>query len=179
MAVKSFELVDYEVRDRIAWLEINNAERMNALSTGVQNGLWLAFDEAINDDDVLVVVLTGRGGRAFCAGADLKETAERDRTVGQGSPQQARSGLSKANGLPESLSSQPSTGMRWRAECSYRRAATFDLPRRSPASGCRSRSEASRPSTPWTPWRWVSSPWEKPCGLYYPVTTSPPNGRTR
>ena len=39
MAVKSFELVDYEVRDRIAWLEINNAERMNALSTGVQNGL--------------------------------------------------------------------------------------------------------------------------------------------
>ena len=96
MAVKSFELVDYEVRDRVAWLEINNAERMNALSTGVQNGLWLAFDEAINDEDVLVVVLTGRGGRAFCAGADLKETAERDRTVGQGSPQQARSGLSKA-----------------------------------------------------------------------------------
>ena len=86
MAVKSFELVDYEVRDRIAWLEINNAERMNALSTGVQNGLWLAFDETINDDDVLVVVLTGRGGRAFCAGADLKETAERDRTVGQGCP---------------------------------------------------------------------------------------------
>ena len=101
MAVKSFELVDYEVRDRIAWLEINNAERMNALSTGVQNGLWLAFDEAINDDDVLVVVLTGRGGRAFCAGADLKETAERDRTVGQGSPQQARSGPVKGNGLPE------------------------------------------------------------------------------
>ncbi len=95
MAVKSFELVDYEVRDRVAWLEINNAERMNALSTGVQNGLWLAFDEAINDDDVLVVVLTGRGGRAFCAGADLKETAERDRTIGQGAPQQARSGLSK------------------------------------------------------------------------------------
>ncbi len=97
MAVKTFELVDYEVRNRVAWLEINNAERMNALSTGVQNGLYLAFDEATNDDDVLVVVLTGRGGRAFCAGADLKETAERDRTVGQGAPQQARSGLSKVS----------------------------------------------------------------------------------
>ena len=163
MAVKSFELVDYEVRDRIAWLEINNAERMNALSTGVQNGLWLAFDEAINDDDVLVVVLTGRGGRAFCAGADLKETAERDRTVGQGSPQQARSGLSKATDCLKPVIAAID-GYAWRAGCSYRRAATSGLPRRSPASGCRSRSEASRPSTPWTPWRWGLFLWERPCG---------------
>jgi len=94
MAVQAFELVNYEKRDRVAWLGINNADRMNALSTGVQNGLWLAFDEAIKDDDVLVVVLTGEGGRAFCAGADLKEMTIRDQTIGQGAAQQARSGLS-------------------------------------------------------------------------------------
>jgi len=58
MTVKTFELVNYEVRDRVAWLTINNAQRMNALSTGLQNGLWYAFYEAIKDDDVLVVVLT-------------------------------------------------------------------------------------------------------------------------
>lgn len=95
MTVKTFELVSYEVRDRVAWLTINNAQRMNALSTGVQNGLWYAFDEAIKDDDVLVVILTGDGGRAFCAGADLKEMAERDRTIAQGAPQEALSGLAK------------------------------------------------------------------------------------
>ena len=78
MVAKTFELVSYEKRDRIAWITINNAERLNALSTGVQNGLWCSFEEAINDDDVLVVVLTGDGGRAFCAGADLKEMTERD-----------------------------------------------------------------------------------------------------
>ena len=95
MAVKTFELVNYEVKDRVAWITINNAERMNALSTGVTNGLWYAFEEVINDDDVLVAILTGSGGRAFCAGADLKEMTERDREQGQGAPQQARSGSSK------------------------------------------------------------------------------------
>ncbi len=93
MAVKTFELCSYEVKDRIARITINNAERMNALSTGVQNGLYYAFDEAIKDDDVLVVILTGDGGRAFCAGADLKEMTTRDQTIGQGAAQQARSGL--------------------------------------------------------------------------------------
>jgi len=53
---------------------------MNALSTGVLNGLHDSFEEADNDDDVLVVVLTGAGGRAFCAGMDLKEMTERDQS---------------------------------------------------------------------------------------------------
>jgi enoyl-CoA hydratase/carnithine racemase len=96
MTVQNFELVSYEKRNRVAWLTINNAERMNALSTGVQNGLHYAFEEADNDDDVLVVVLTGGGGRAFCAGADLREMTERDQTIGQGAAQNAKSGLSRA-----------------------------------------------------------------------------------
>ncbi len=95
MAVQTFELVNYEKRGRVAWITINNAQRMNALSTGVSNGLWYSFDEAIKDDDVLVVILTGDGGRAFCAGADLKEMTIRDQTVGQGAAQQARSGSAK------------------------------------------------------------------------------------
>ena len=95
MAVKTFELVNYEVKDRIARVTINNAERMNALSAGVQNGLWYAFEEATNDDDVLVVIVTGEGGRAFCAGLDLKEMAERDQTVGQEAPREVRRGSPK------------------------------------------------------------------------------------
>ena len=101
MAVKTFELVDYEVKDRTAWITLNNAERMNALSTGIQNGLWDAFEEATNDDDVLVCILIGNGGRAFCAGADLREMTERDQSVGQAAPQQAKSGLSKVSQCPK------------------------------------------------------------------------------
>ena len=96
MVSKTFELVSYEKNNRIAWITINNEERMNALSTGVQNGLYDSFDEVINDDDVLVAILTGAGGRAFCAGADLKEMTERDQTIGQGAAQDAKNGLSHA-----------------------------------------------------------------------------------
>jgi len=92
MAGKTFELVNYEVKDRIAWVTLNNPERMNALSTGIQNGLYDSFEEAANDDDVLVIILTSEGGRAFCAGADLKEMTERDRTGAAGT---AKSGSQK------------------------------------------------------------------------------------
>ena len=69
---QTFELVNYMVDDRIAWITLHYAERMNALSTGIMNGLYYAFEEASNDDDVLVVILTSEGCRAFCAGAYLK-----------------------------------------------------------------------------------------------------------
>ena len=92
---QTFELVNYMVEDRIAWITLNNAERMNALSTGIMNGLYYAFEEASNDDDVLVVILTSEGGRAFCAGADLKEMTERDQASGQGAPQPAKNGVGK------------------------------------------------------------------------------------
>jgi enoyl-CoA hydratase/carnithine racemase len=89
---QTFELVNYMVEDRVAWITLNNAERMNALSTGIQNGLFYAFEEATNDDDVLVVVVTSEGGRAFCAGADLKEMTQRDQAGTAGT---AKNGLAK------------------------------------------------------------------------------------
>ncbi len=95
MAEKTFDLLTYEKRNRVAWITIHNEARMNALSTGVMNGLYDSFEEADNDDDVLVVVLTGAGGRAFCAGADLREMTERDQAGGVGTRQDAKNGFEK------------------------------------------------------------------------------------
>jgi enoyl-CoA hydratase/carnithine racemase len=50
---------------------INRPERRNAMSFGVMDGLRSAFARARDDADVRVVVLTGAGDKAFCAGADL------------------------------------------------------------------------------------------------------------
>ena len=52
-------------------LTINRPERRNALSWEVIEGLRSVIAEARGDPEVRVVVLTGAGDRAFCAGADL------------------------------------------------------------------------------------------------------------
>jgi enoyl-CoA hydratase len=61
----------YEVRDHVARVTINRPERRNAMSWDVITGLRRAAADAKADDDVRVLVLTGAGEQAFCAGADL------------------------------------------------------------------------------------------------------------
>lgn len=61
----------YEVAGGVATLTINRPERRNALSWAVIEGLRARVAEARADPEVRVVVLTGAGERAFCAGADL------------------------------------------------------------------------------------------------------------
>ncbi len=61
----------YEVDGAIARVTINRAERRNSMSYGVMRGLLRSLEDARADASVRVVVLTGAGDRAFCAGADL------------------------------------------------------------------------------------------------------------
>ncbi len=54
-------------------LTLNRPERMNAVSMGLLQALLQALDDIESDPSIRVVILTGAGDRAFCAGADLKE----------------------------------------------------------------------------------------------------------
>lgn len=65
------ENVLYEVDARVATITINRPEQRNAVSPAVLRELSAAFQEARDDSEVRVVVLTGAGEKAFCAGADL------------------------------------------------------------------------------------------------------------
>ena len=58
-------------------LTLNRPERRNALSAELIAALADTFAELAVDDDVRAIVLTGAGDRAFCAGMDLKDFAER------------------------------------------------------------------------------------------------------
>jgi enoyl-CoA hydratase/carnithine racemase len=69
------DVVTYHVVNGVAWLTINRAEARNALSKAVRDGLWAGVRRFNNDDGAKVLVLTGAGQRAFCAGGDLKEMA--------------------------------------------------------------------------------------------------------
>lgn len=59
------------VADGIARLTLNRPERRNALSWSLISELREALAAAKADPDVRVVVLSGAGDKAFCAGADL------------------------------------------------------------------------------------------------------------
>lgn len=71
----------YETRNAIAIVTINRPEARNAIDRAVREGMFAAFARAEADDAVQVVVLTGAGDRAFCAGMDLKEAAAEGRGV--------------------------------------------------------------------------------------------------
>ncbi len=73
--------VRYEVADGAVWISIDRPEARNALNKAVRTGLKDAFLRAEADEAVSVVVITGAGDRAFCAGGDLKEMAEVALTV--------------------------------------------------------------------------------------------------
>lgn len=69
------EVITYETAGPVAWLTINRPEARNALNADVRAGLFEGFDRFRDDESAAVLVLTGTGDKAFCAGADLKEMA--------------------------------------------------------------------------------------------------------
>jgi naphthoate synthase len=66
----------YDKREGVAWITINRPEVRNAFRTRTVAELTDAFEDARWDRTVGVVVLTGAGDRAFCAGGDQKERGE-------------------------------------------------------------------------------------------------------
>lgn len=66
-------LILLERRGAIALVTLNRPHVMNAMSTASGVRLSEVLDEIAEDAAIRVVVLTGAGDRAFCAGVDLKE----------------------------------------------------------------------------------------------------------
>ena len=66
------DAVRYDRVGPVAWVTIDRPEARNAINAAVRDGLRDATAR-FNDDDAAVLVLTGSGDVAFCAGADLKE----------------------------------------------------------------------------------------------------------
>ena len=64
--------VNYSVTDGVAVIEINRPERRNALDPATLKALLDAAVAANEDHEVRVVIFTGAGDLAFCAGADMK-----------------------------------------------------------------------------------------------------------
>ncbi len=63
--------LDFTVADGVGTLVINRPEARNAFTMSMIRDWEEILRHCRTDDDVRVVVLTGAGDRAFCAGIDL------------------------------------------------------------------------------------------------------------
>lgn len=72
-----FETLLLEISDRVATLTVNRPEKRNALNAAVRREFVEALDALRDDPEVRVLVVTGAGEKAFIAGADIGEFADR------------------------------------------------------------------------------------------------------
>ena len=70
-----YELIRYELTDRVATIVLNRPEKLNAINGALLREMIQALEIADADDGVRAVIVTG-AGRAFCAGADISRGAE-------------------------------------------------------------------------------------------------------
>ena len=62
----------HDKRGHAFWITINRPDKRNAINAQVIAGIRAGYRAAHADADVRVIVLTGAGDKAFCAGADLQ-----------------------------------------------------------------------------------------------------------
>jgi enoyl-CoA hydratase len=72
-----YETLLLSIEERVATLVINRPDKRNALNATVRRELVEALDALRDEDEVRVVVFTGAGDKAFVAGADIGEFADR------------------------------------------------------------------------------------------------------
>lgn len=82
----------YEVRGDIAIITLNRPKSLNAVNSALATAVGTGLETAEADPDVRVVIVTG-AGRAFCAGADLKELAQQNPVDAIGHPEWGFAGI--------------------------------------------------------------------------------------
>jgi 6-oxo-cyclohex-1-ene-carbonyl-CoA hydrolase len=81
------------------WITLDNPTHFNSYTTEMVKGVILAFREASAARDVVAVVFTGAGDKAFCTGGNTKEYAE----YYAGNPQEYRGYMRLFNDLVSTI----------------------------------------------------------------------------
>jgi enoyl-CoA hydratase/carnithine racemase len=74
-ATQKQQCLQTRIDGEVGWLTMDRPAAMNSLNRAMATSMTTQLDTWRDDPAIRVVVLTGNG-RAFCAGADLKEVAE-------------------------------------------------------------------------------------------------------
>lgn len=73
-------MINTRIADGVAWLELNRPEVRNAINRELCEAVSQTLDVWAAQADVRVVIISGAGGKAFAAGADISELKERTHT---------------------------------------------------------------------------------------------------
>jgi enoyl-CoA hydratase/carnithine racemase len=92
--MSQYATVNYTTKDRLAYLELNRPESLNALNDQLESEIRSALREFDLDESVWVLIIHG-AGRAFCAGLDVKTHSSFAFEAG-GDEQRAQAGLQAA-----------------------------------------------------------------------------------
>jgi enoyl-CoA hydratase len=84
-----YESLIVEQAGAVATIRLNRPEKHNALNAKLSRELIDALDGLESDDGVHVLVLTGAGEKAFCAGADMAEAVGKNDAGYVGAPAEA------------------------------------------------------------------------------------------
>jgi enoyl-CoA hydratase len=94
-----YKTLIYEKKENIGLLTINRPDKMNAISNELTAELKQFLDEVEKDEKLRVLVITGAGDKAFVAGADIKELADRDASLGRRVTQERQETFSRLENL--------------------------------------------------------------------------------
>jgi len=67
------DLIEFSISDKVATITLNRPKKLNAMTPEMAARLIEIKDECNASDDIRVVILTGAGPKAFCAGSDITE----------------------------------------------------------------------------------------------------------
>ncbi len=77
MSSRTSEVKTVSIDNGVAVVTLNRPQVMNALNRQLREEIMALCTDLDADPDVGVIIFTGAGDRAFCAGADLKERGQR------------------------------------------------------------------------------------------------------
>lgn len=72
----AFQYITNTIEENILTITINREDKMNALNITVLKEIKHAVNEAQSNEEIYGIIITGKGSKAFAAGADIAEFAE-------------------------------------------------------------------------------------------------------
>jgi len=99
--MKPYSTLLTEITDGILFITINREDKLNALNKTVITELDEVLEELYNNPDVKGAIITGKGNKAFVAGADISEFKGLDAAAGRTLAQRGHDVFAKIEKSPK------------------------------------------------------------------------------